>query len=383
MQAQKPTRLLTTRRVHTVVIGAGQAGLAVGYYLAQRGFTFVILEANERVGDAWRQRWDSLRLFTSARYDGLPGMPFPSHWRSFPTKDEMADYLEAYARHFKLPIYTGTRVERLRKEGETYVVESGGLRIEAENVVVAMANYQQPKVPAFAAELASNVRQLHSRDYRNPRQLAAGPVLVVGAGNSGAEIALDITRSERERQVILSGRHPGNVPFRNDSTFAEWIVKPILLRFIFHRVFTIETPIGRKLRPKMVGRGAPLIRVKPAELDAARIERVARVSGVREGRPLLADGRTLDVSNVIWCTGYTPGLSWIDLPILRDDGEPDHRGGIVPSEPGLFFVGLHFLYAMSSAMVQGAGRDAKRIVDAIAAREVGAVREAPRIAGAA
>ena len=374
---------ITPPRVSTVVIGAGQTGLAAGYYLAQRGVQFVILEANERVGDSWRNRWDSLRLFTSARYDGLPGLPFPAKWHSFPTKDAMADYLEGYAGHFKLPIYTGVRAERLWKEGELYVVDAGGQRIEAENVVVAMANFQQPKIPPFAADLAANVRQLHSRDYRNPAQLVPGSVLVVGAGNSGAEIALDVVRADGKRQVLVSGSHPGNVPFKNDSRLTEWLVKPILLRFIFHRLLTIDTPLGRRARPKMLARGAPLIRVKPADLEAVGVERVARVSGVSDGRPVLSDGRAVDVANVIWCTGFTPGFSWIDLPVSANDGEPLHRGGIVAGEPGLFFVGLHFLYAMSSAMVQGAGRDAKRIVDAIAAREVGAVAERPRVAGAA
>src|SRR5579884_417399 len=175
-------------RIQTIVIGGGQAGLSVGYHLARRGLPFVILDANERIGDSWRKRWDSLRLFTPARYDGLAGMPFPAPAFTFVTKDEMADYLEAYAARFALPVRTGVRVDRLSRHGDRFDVTAGGLRFEAENVVVAMSNYQQPRVPPFAHELDPGISQLHSSEYRNPSQLRDGSVLIVGAGNSGAEI---------------------------------------------------------------------------------------------------------------------------------------------------------------------------------------------------
>ena len=375
MQARDSKRLIAPRRVHTVVIGAGQAGLAVGYYLLERGIQFVILDANDRVGDSWRNRWDSLRLFTSAGYDSLPGMPFPAGSRSFPTKDEMADYLEAYATRFNLPVVTRTRVDRLWKTGDRYVVDTGELRIEADNVVLAMSTFQEPKIPPFAKELAPHITQLHSRDYRNPGQLRPGGVLVVGAGNSGAEIAIDLARVGDGREIWLSGRHPGNVPFKNDGAFAHFILKPILLRFIFHRVLTIDTPIGRRVRPKALKSGAPLIRVKPADLDGARIQRVPRMLGVEAGHPALEDRTLLDVANVIWCTGFTPGFGWVDLPVFATDGEPAHHGGLADGEAGVSFVGLHFLYAMSSTMIHGVGRDAKRIVDAIAARQSGSATD--------
>ena len=365
----RTTVLMKAQRVHTVVIGGGQAGLAVGYYLAQRGIQFVIVEANERVGDSWRNRWDSLRLFTPARFDALPGMPFPAPPRSFPSKDDMADYLEAYAARFKLPVYTGVRVERLFKSDGRYVVDAGPLRIEADNVVVAMATFQTPTLPSFAKELAPHIRQLHSRDYRNPSQLAPGGVLVVGAGNSGAEIALDITRAGEGREVWLSGRHPGHIPANIDSPISHFIVVPILYRLVFHRLLTIDTPMGRRARAKLMGKGGPLVRVKPRDLDAAGIQRVPRMIGAGDGRPLLEDRALLDVKNVIWSTGFTPGFSWIDLPVFDAAGDVAHRGGFTETEPGLFFVGLHFLYAMSSTMIHGVSRDAKRIVDAIAARK--------------
>ena len=353
-------------RVQVVVIGGGQAGLSVGYCLAKRGISFVILEANNRIGDSWRKRWDSLRLFTPAKYDGLIGLPFPAPAFSFPTKDEMADYLEAYAKHFDLPVRTSTKVNRLWREGERYIVDAGNRRVEADHVVVAMATYQAGRVPDFARTLDPGIRQLHSSEYKNAGQLKPGDVLVVGAGNSGADIAMDVKRSHR---TWLSGRHPGHVPFHIESRVAR-VILPLLFRVIFHRILTVATPMGRRVRPSFIAKGGPLIRVKPADLVAAGVERVPRVTGVRDGKPLLADQRLLDVTNVIWCTGFEPGLSWINLPkpIYGADGEPIHERGIVPGEPGFYFVGLHFLYSLSSTMIHGIARDAERIADTIQAR---------------
>jgi len=355
-----------TERIDTVVIGAGQAGLSVGYHLARRGVPFVILEASARIGDVWRSRWDSLRLFTPARFDGLAGMPFPASRFTFPRKDEMADYLEAYAARFQLPVRTGMRVDRLSKEGDWYVVRAGGRRLEARQVVVAAASYQRPLVPAFARELDSGIVQFHSSDYRNLSQLRKGGVLIVGAGNSGAEIALETARGGH--QTWMSGRDVGHVPFRIASVAGRHVVAPLVLRVLFHRVMTMSTPIGRKVRPKVISRGTPLIRVKPAELAAAGVERVARTAGVRGGLPILENGRTLDVANVVWCTGFDPGFSWIDLPGVPKGHEPAHDRGVAVGEPGLYFVGLHFLYAMSSAMIHGVGRDAEHIAEVVARR---------------
>jgi putative flavoprotein involved in K+ transport len=353
-------------RFDVVVIGGGQAGLSVGYYLAQRGLRFVILDANERIGDSWRKRWDSLRLFTPARYDGLDGMPFPAPPNSLPTKDEMADYLESYAARFELPVRNGVKVEKLTRRDGRYVLTTAGGEYEAEQVVVAMSNYQQPSTPAFAAELHPTVVQLHSSDYRGPSQLRDGSVLIVGAGNSGAEIALELSEG---RQVWMSGRDTGQIPFRINGFWGRLFLVRLVLRVLFHRVFTLKTPMGRKMRRKMLSAGGPLIRTRSMDLLAAGVERVPRMQGVRDGRPLLQDDRVLDVANVIWCTGFHSGFSWIDLPIFDDDGRPRHEGGVVPDAPGLYFVGQLFLYAASSVMIHGVGRDAARIVDAIVARE--------------
>ena len=360
-----------SKRIQAIVIGGGQAGLSVGYHLAKRGITFRILDANQRIGDAWRNRWDSLRLFTPARYAGLPGLPFPARGDAFPTKEEMADYIESYAAHFRLPVQTGVKVDRLSKQGDRFVVTAGGLRFESENVVVAMANYQAPRQPAFARDLDPGIIQLHSHEYRNPSQLQDGGVLIVGVGNSGADIGMEVAQTH---PTWMSGKESGHIPWPIEDVMGRYLWVR-LVRFLGHHILTVSTPIGRKLRPKMLHRAAPLARVKPEDLVNAGIERVPRVVGVRNGRPLLADERTLDVKNVIWCTGYHPGFSWIDLPIFAEDGEPRHERGIVTRAPGMYFVGLHFLYSMTSATVTGVGRDAERIVRAIDLRTLAAGRQ--------
>ena len=350
-----------SKRTHTIVIGGGQSGLSVAYHLARRGIPFQILDANQRIGDAWRNRWDSLCLFTPARYAGLPGFPFPARGDVFPTKQEMADYLESYAAHFRLPVQTGVKVDGLSKQGDRFVVTAGNRRFESRNVVVAMANFQVPRRPGLARDLDPGIVQMHSHEYRNPLQLQDGGVLIVGAGNSGADIGMEVVQTH---PTWMSGKESGHIPFPIDGAIAQHFLWSVV-RFLGHHVLTVSTPIGRKLRPKLLVGAAPLIRVKPQDLVNAGIERVPRVVGVRNRRPLLADDRTLDVKNVIWCTGYRPGFSWIDLPIFGEDGRPMHERGVVSRVPGMYFVGLHYLYAMTSATVVGVGRDAEHIARAI------------------
>ncbi|CAN5799872.1 ArsO family NAD(P)H-dependent flavin-containing monooxygenase [soil metagenome] len=376
----------THERAATVIIGGGQAGLSVGYHLARRGLPFVILDANERVGDAWRQRWNSLRLFTPARNDGLDGLSFPAPGGSYPTKDQMADYLESYAEHFDLPVRRGTVVDRLsRVDGRFVVTSSSGTGrshdqtsssgtgrshdqaagdevIEADHVVVAMGTHQRSITPTFAGLLDPGIMQLDAMTYRRPSQLQSGDVLVVGAGNSGAEIALDLARDHR---VWLSGRHPGHLPLDIDGIAYRHVLSRLVLRLLFHRVFTVRTRIGRRVRRNVDALRKTLVRTRPRDLAAAGIARVARVAGVRDGLPLLADGRVVDVANVVWCTGSEPGFTWIDRELLGG-AEPDDRHGMVAASPGLYFVGLDFVYSVSSGMVHGVGRDADRVAAAIA-----------------
>jgi putative flavoprotein involved in K+ transport len=358
-----------SERVHTIVMGGGQAGLAVGYHLAKRGESFLILDANQRVGDAWRNRWDSLRLFSPARYVEMPGFAYPGPGDAFPTKDQIADHLEAYAKHFRLPVLSGSKVDRLAKEDGRFVIEAGGQSFEADNVVVAMANYQVPKTPLFAPALTADIVQIHAHSYKNPSQLREGGVLVVGVGNSGADIAIEVAKSH---PTWIAGKESGHIPWPIDTFLARhFLIR--LIRFLGHHVLTTSTRMGRKARPKMIKQAGPLVRVKPQDLIDAGIKRVGKVIGVRDGLPLLAEDVTLDVQNVIWCTGYQPGFSWIDLPVFGEDGRPQHERGVVANVPGLYFVGLHFLYSMTSATVTGVGRDAEHVVEAIYSRQAAGV----------
>jgi putative flavoprotein involved in K+ transport len=352
----------------TIIIGGGQAGLATGHQLASRGLPFVILDANDRIGDSWRRRWDSLRLFTPARYDSLPGMSFPAPEHSYPTKDETADYLEAYAANFDLPVRSGVRVDRLFKEGDRFIVTAGDLRFEADNVVVAAGAFHTPRVPDYAPKLDSAIVQLHSSQYSNPSQLREGGVLVVGAGNSGAEIAMELSNHHR---TWLSGRDTGQEPTRAGS-LPDRLLTPFMW-FMASRVINVNSPIGRKVRARFLypPRGIPLGRVRRKDIPAAGIERVTRTTDVRDGYPALEDGRVLDVSNVIWCTGFVTDFSWIDLSIFDENGFPVHDRGVVESQPGLYFMGLLFLYTLSSALVGGVGRDAEHIARHIMATRSG------------
>jgi putative flavoprotein involved in K+ transport len=348
-----------------IVIGAGQSGLAAGYHLARRGFDFVILEAGSRVGDVWRRRYDSLRLYSPAKLDALPGLPFPLPGHAFPSGRQMADYLEAYVAHHRLPVRTGERVERLTPAagGNGYEVMTDGCRYRAQQVIVAAGPFQRPFVPDFAARLDPAIRQFHSADYHNPTQLADGQVLVVGVSHSGADIAYEVAGAGHP--TMLSGVDRGQLPF-SVATGRMRLLWPVM-RFVTSSILTLGTPIGRKLAPKVRAHGGPLLRVRRADLERAGVRRsLARTDGVRDGRPVLADGTVLDVANVIWCTGYRPDFSYIELPIFGEDGWPQQRRGVAGSAPGLYFLGLPFLYAFASMLVLGVARDAGFVVERVA-----------------
>jgi len=347
-----------------VVIGAGQAGLSVGYHLTRKGIDHVILDGAARIGDIWRNRWDSLRLFTPAKFDSLDGFRFPANGDAFPTKDQMADYLESYAGRFGLPVRLNARVESLRKQNGRFRVETTDGVYEADQVVVAAASYQKPRLPEFARDLDAQVFQMHSHEYRNPGQLRDGPVLLIGAGNSGAEIAMDLARTHK---VYLSGRDVGHIPFNPGGFAGRKLLGRLVIRVLFHRVLTMRTPMGRKFRSKMHGHGMPLIRTRPGQLERAGVRRIGKITGVRRGRPVSEDGTDVACTAVIWCTGFHSGFDWIDLPVLDEHGTPRHRFGKASDMEGLYFTGLPFQYAVSSPLVSGVGRDARRVADWIAA----------------
>ena len=307
----------TVERFETVIIGGGQAGLAAGYHLQKRGRSFVILDAGERVGDSWRKRWPSLRLYSPARVDGLPGMRFPAPAQSFPTAGEMANYLEAYAERFDLPVRTGIGVDAVEKDGDGYVVRAGDRRFEADNVVAATGVFQhdRPVTPDFAPGLDPGIRQLHSADYRSPAQLQPGPTLVVGAAHSGGDIALEVALAGH--RTILSGPDTGQIPHK---VIMSRVLGP-LVKFVATRVLTVSTPMGRRAKTESRSHGGPLLRVKRADLEAAGVERVfERTVGVDSGKPVLADGRVVEATNVIWCTGFRNDYTWIRFPLPLEDG---------------------------------------------------------------
>ena len=345
-------------RHETVIVGGGQAGLSVGYHLHKHGRSFVILEANERIGDSWRSRWDSLRLYSPAFRDGLPGMPFPASRNAYPTKDQMGDYLEAYATRFELPVRRGVPVDTLTRENGHYVANTRDGRFEADNIVVATGVFQRPHTPGFANELDSRITQFHSNDYRGPSQLREGPVLVVGASHSGSDIAYEAAATH---DVILSGKDTGQLPVPLETRRGR-IGFRVLYRLGTH-VLNVDTPMGRKIRPHIRHGGGPLLRYRKKDLKAAGVERVfARTVGVERGLPVLEDGRAVDVRNVVWCTGFRPDFSWIRFPFeLGEDGYPVQYRGAAASPPGLYFAGLPFLHSFASMLIAGTARDAEQI----------------------
>ncbi len=343
----------------TIVIGGGQTGLIVGHGLKEKGINFVILDASQRVGDAWRSRWDSLRLFTQAKMNGLPGMAFPGPGNDSVNKDQVADFLEDYATKMDLPVRSGVKVDRVFRDGGLFVVTAGSNTYRGQNVIVAMADYQKPKTPAFATDLDPDVLQMHSTQYKNPSQLKDGPVLVVGLGNTGADIAYEVANTH---ETWVAGTESGAVPFALEGWFGSHIGTRIV-RFATVRVLNTGTPIGRKARPKMITKSAPLVRIRPKELKSVGVHRIGRIAGIENGKPVTNDGIVIEASNVIWCTGYDPGFDWIDLPVFDDEGKPRHERGIVEEVPGFYFVGLFFLHALWSETITGVQPDVRHIID--------------------
>jgi putative flavoprotein involved in K+ transport len=364
---------MTTQHIETLIIGAGQAGLATGYHLDRKGREFLVVDGNERVGDNWRQHYDSLTLYTPAQYCDLPGLAFPAEKHSFPGKDAVADYLEAYAMRFSLPVRLRTRIDRLAAgQDGRFTAQIGPDTIVCDNVVIATGTFgRTPNVPDYAAALDPAIRQLHSGEYKRPSQLAGGPTLVVGASHSGCDLAYEIAQTH---PTTLVGRDCGEIPVEWGSRKLK-LLMPVLVR-VWKHVLTRRTPMGRKEMHEVRNHGGPMLRVKRHHLAERGVQRIEqRVVGVSEGKPLLADGQVLDVANVVWCTGFRHVYDWVELPMLGEDGWPAEYRGVVESVPGLFFCGLAFQYAFSSMVLPGVGRDAAYVADKIAAR----ARTAPRV----
>ncbi|MFI7742683.1 flavin-containing monooxygenase [Kocuria rhizosphaericola] len=356
---------MNTQHIETLVIGAGQAGLATGRHLQRLGRPFLVVDAHDRVGDNWRRQWDSLRLYTPARYDGLPGLPFPADPWSFPQKDEVAAYLESFALQWDLPVRTNTTVDSVEaRPGGGYTVSLGADTMTCDNVVVATGTFgRAPHVPPFAQDLDGSILQMHSSDYRRPDQLRPGRVLVVGASHSGTDIAFEIARTH---ETILCGRDPGQLPVRLESRRAR-VVLPLLL-FMGRHVLTRRTPVGRRAMAHVRFHGAPMLRVKREDLRERGVERLPdRVTGVAGGLPVVGD-RPVAVENVLWCTGFRQSFDWIRLDVVDGSGWPREFRGVAEDAPGLYFCGLSFQYSFTSMLLPGVGRDAEHIARQIARR---------------
>jgi putative flavoprotein involved in K+ transport len=347
---------IETESIETVIVGAGQAGLAMGRELAIRGRDFVILDARAGIGDVWRERWDSLRLFTPAGHSALPGMQFPGPAGNFPTRTEVADYFAAYAAQFGLPVRRGTTVVHVSANSEGFLLDTTKGALDARRVVIATGSNQHPTIPGFSRDLDPRIAQLHSAEYRDPASVEPGPVLVVGAGTSGTQLAIELAGSH---SVTIAGRPTVHVP----DAVLRWA--PGAYWAFAHSVLTRSTPIGRKVAGVFHDRGAPLINISVKDLDRAGMRRVGRIEGVASGSPTLEGGEPIEARTVLWATGYRPDFSWIDGIVVDDHGWPITRRGLAEEVPGLYFLGLPFQYALTSGLIGGVGRDAAYLAAAM------------------
>jgi putative flavoprotein involved in K+ transport len=352
-EEQGPSNSADVRRREVVVVGGGQTGLAIGYHLAQQGRDFTILEAAAEPAAAWRQRWDSLRLFTPARYDALPGLAFPGDPDRYPGRDDVVAYLTDYARHFDLPVELDSPVRAIRKSGDRYLVELDDRAYEAERVVVATGPFQVPFVPAIAERLAPEVAQLHSAAYRSPDALPDGPVLVVGGGNTGYQIAEELSAS---REVHLSiGSRQTPLPQRILGRDLFWDLDATGL---------IRKTTASRIGSRMAGRDT-LIGSTPRTLRRRHgVELHGRAVDASGSTVSFSDGTKVDAEAVIWATGFRADHSWIDVPVFDEDGRLSHRRGVTKS-PGLYFLGLSWQHTRGSALLGWVKDDAEYIAQQI------------------
>jgi putative flavoprotein involved in K+ transport len=338
-----------------VVVGGGQAGLAASYYLTRAGIEHLVLDAERRVGDAWRRRWDSLELFSAACYSALPGLPFPGDPEHFPGKDEVADYLESYAQTFQLPVKLQTPVRSLQAVAGGYRVDTDAGAYQGQQVIVATGAYQQPVVPPLAAKLGDGVVQVHSAAYRSPEQLAADQVLVVGSANSGVGIAEDLAASHRV-QLSRGQRLP-------------WLPRRLLgksLHWWGDHLGLLTASLEGSWRGR-TQRGDLLIGTSLRQLARRGVQLAGRTVDA-EGRTVrFADGRTLPVEAIVWATGFRSDYSWIGVPVLDGRGLPVHRRGVTDA-PGLYFLGMHNQYSRGSSLIGFVRHDAYFIVERVCQR---------------
>jgi putative flavoprotein involved in K+ transport len=335
-----------------VIIGAGQAGLAVGRELATSGFPFTILDEGTAVGQSWRDRWDSLTIFTPARHSALPGRSLGGPANQSPTKDDVAAYLKAYAEQFDLPVRSHVRVLRVSPSKGGYLLETSDGSIEANIVVVATGPNTLPNIPPGSDELAPTIVQMHSSNYRNPASVPEGDVLVVGAGTAGTQLAIELSATHR---VTIAGRPTAAVPPAVIRLFGE------LQWRVINNLLTRSTPMGRRAAAGFFDRGAPLIGIGVPDLVKAGVQRVGRFTGAQDGMPVVDGAGVLAPASIVWATGYRPDFGWIEDLAVDKAGWPATERGASVGSPGLYFVGMPFQYAISSGLLGGVGRDASYV----------------------
>jgi putative flavoprotein involved in K+ transport len=337
----------------TIVIGAGQAGLATAFHLRAHGLRFLVVDAAGEVGHTWRSRWDSLRLFTPAEYDNLPGMPFPAAPDTYPTKDQVAAYLTAYAERFNLPILLGCAVTRLEHDSHRFILHTRQGLLAARQVVVATGPFQTPAIPAVAAELRTDVRQVHSATYRNPGDLPRGPVVVVGAGNSGRQIAAELAQTHEVSLAV--GTEALELPQRLAGRDLFWWLSNL---GVVSR--TADSSLARRMRQ----RGDLVIGSPMRQLRKAGVDIRPRLTSAVGNRVEFADGSTLHPSAVVWATGFRTDYSWLRVSHALSDGQPLHHRG-VSRVPGLHYVGLPWQHTRGSALLGFVQHDAAWIADQV------------------
>ena len=335
------------------VIGGGQAGLAIGYYLARQGRRFVILEAAESVSAAWRTRWESLLLFTARRYDSLPGLPFPGDPHGYPIRDEVIAYLEHYAAAFELPVELNSPVRSLNRAEGRFLLGLDEKQIETDQVVVATGPFQVPAIPRLSSGLGPDVFQTHSTGYMRPSDLPVGRVVVVGGGNTGYQIAEELSATHRVLLAVGSRQKPLPQKLLGRDLFW-WLTKSGLINK------TVEGRIGRRLRDRDT-----LIGSSPRKLRRSGVELKPRVVGANGRTISFADGSKVDAEVVIWATGYRADHSWVNLPVLDSGGGAQHRRGVT-DVPGLYFLGLSWQHTRGSALLGWVKDDAEFIATQIA-----------------
>ena len=353
MSAQHPTDRTSPERCEVVVVGGGQAGLAIGYFLARQRRDFVILEAAEDPAAAWRERWDSLQLFTPTRYNSLPGLAFPGDPDSYPGRDAVASYLTDYARHFDLPLALHSRVRSIRRANGGYAIALDDRTYEAEQVVIATGPFQVPFVPAMAQRLDAEVVQLHSTGYRSPGSIPQGRVLVVGGGNTGFQIAAELSDSHEVHLSIGSRQSP--LPQRILGRDLFWYLETTGL---------IRTSTASRVGRRLAGRDT-LIGSSPRVLRRRHgVQLHKRAVDAAGSTMRFDDGTALDVGSVLWATGFRVDHSFIDVPVLDPDGKLAHRRGVTDS-PGLYFLGLTWQHTRGSALLGWVKDDAEFIAQQI------------------